>query len=80
MTVVRPPVRNTSGINASARCKPTSGRPSRTRLNTFTYTATALTVNAGTYTLGEIDVDGYTEGPWDPSERLRTAVPSARAR
>ncbi|MBK6647638.1 MAG: sortase [Anaerolineales bacterium] len=29
-----------------------------------TYTATTLTVNAGTYSLSESDVSGYTEGTW----------------
>ena len=32
--------------------------------DTSTYTATALTVNAGTYTLTEADFAGYTEGTW----------------
>jgi hypothetical protein len=32
--------------------------------NTIKYTATALTVNAGTYSLTESDVAGYTEGSW----------------
>ena len=32
--------------------------------STKTYTAAALTVNAGSYTFDEINVDGYTEGTW----------------
>ncbi len=32
--------------------------------NTFTYTSGALTVNAGSYTLRENDIAGYTEGTW----------------
>ena len=62
MTMVRPV--NGFGINASAGAL-SFGAAVESPTNTFTYTATALTVNAGTYTLGEIDVDGYTEGQWD---------------
>jgi hypothetical protein len=32
--------------------------------STTTYTATAIPVNAGTYTLRESDIAGYTEGTW----------------
>ena len=55
---------NAFGINTSAGAL-SFGAAVENPTNTFTYTATALTVNAGTYTLGEIDVDGYTEGQWD---------------
>ena len=70
---------NAFGINTSAGAL-SFGAAVENPTNTFTYTATALTVNAGTYTLGEIDVDGYTEGQWDCVGPFRTAVPSARAR
>ena len=48
--------------------------------STKTYTAAALTVNAGSYTFDEINVDGYTEGTWTAPARRRATRPSTPAR
>ena len=47
--------------------------------STKTYTATALTVDAGSYTLRENDVAGYTEGTWSCTGATATATPSPPA-
>lgn len=41
---------------------------------TLTYTYPALSVAAGDYTFGEIDVDGYTEGTWSCSPATATGT------
>ena len=54
----------TFGIGTSAG-SPTFGTGAADGPNTIKYTSNAISVGAGTYTLTESDVAGYTEGSWN---------------